>query len=108
MKSIRTLRELQAAPDDLLCTDPQIAAYHKLQTPFWVTRIIWKGAGVVSVEFRSQDERYRPLGGHDWGTTAYTSLKHLFVPDAPPQPGDVPAAGPSWESAEQVVNQLLE
>lgn len=108
MKAIRTLRELQAAPDALLCTDPDLAAKHQLQVPFWVTRIIWKGGGVVSVEFRSQHEMYRPMGGHDWGTAGFTSLGHLFIPDAPPQPGDVPSAGPSWESAEQVVSRLLE
>lgn len=108
MKRIRNLRELQAAPDDLLCTDPELAAKHKLKIPFWVTRIYWKGQGVVNVEFRSNHEHYRPIGNYDYGTTDYTSVRHLLVPDAPAAPGDVPAAGPSWESSSQIVNKLLE
>lgn len=110
MTPIRTLRALQAAPDELLCTDPQIAAEHQLRVPFWVTRIIWKGGGVVSVEFVSNHEHHKPLGGHNWGATGYTSLKHLFVPDSGQTPSyrDVPEPGPAWESAEHVVRRLLD
>ena len=111
MQRIRTLRELQAAPDVLLCDDPEIAAKHQIRVPFWVTDIVWKGGGgVCSVEFVSQREGYKASGGHYWGVSDYTSLKHLFIPDSGQEPGwqELPEKPPAWESAEAVVDRLLE
>lgn len=109
MKPIRTFREFRDGPDELLCTDPTIAAKHQLTVPFWVNGPIWKGGGVVSVEFVSRHPHYAPMGGHHWGTSDYTSLKYLFIPSAPPGAGDLPEPGPAWESqAEALVNRLLD
>lgn len=110
MQRIRTLRELQAAPDVLLCDDPEIAAKHQIKVPFWVTDIVWKGSGICSVEFVSQREGYRASPGHHWGVSEYTVLKHLFVPDPGQEPGwqELPEKPPAWESAVEVVDRLLE
>ncbi len=77
----RTLRELQALPDNqlYLCHDQSVAQRHKLQVPFKCGCRLWVGGGVVRVEFYSQNE--------DYGTRFQVS-DHADVKTLEPVPGE--------------------
>lgn len=96
MEQIKTLKQFQAAPNDLLCNDDSLAKKHNLNNPFWVTRCYWMHHGIVCVELLSRSPQYAPMTGHLWGTTEFTTVKNLFVPDSPPPFGSIPEPGPTF------------
>lgn len=101
MQRIRTLRQLQAAPDELLCDDPELAQKHQLKVPFWISGIEWKGSGVLCVDIKSNTEGYYSAQG--WPVSEYTSLRYVIMPDQPPKPEDLPTKPPAWEALRAIV-----
>lgn len=80
---LRTLRDLQAMPDDQLyrCHDASVAERHKIQVPFQCGCRQWMGAGVVRVEFYSNRENV-------FGSQRYQDSDHASIRTLEPVPGE--------------------
>lgn len=75
LEGLRTLRDLQAMPDDqaYLCSDASIAERHKLSVPFKCGCRQWIGSGLVRVEFTSRNTDY----GSRYQSSDYASIRSL-------------------------------
>jgi len=72
---MRTLRDLRAMPDDqrYLCSDALVAERHMMKIPFECGCRQWHSAGMVVVEFFSDNPKY----GRQFQSSDYASIKTL-------------------------------
>jgi hypothetical protein len=84
LEGLRTLRDLQAMPDDqaYLCSDASVAERHGLSIPFKCGCRQWIGGGLVKVEFTSRNPKY----GSQFQSSDYASIRSLS-----------PVTGETWQ-----------